>query len=130
MYKFGKTSLERSEGVHPLLIECAERAMSYGIIDLTVPQYGGRRLKSDQKHLVDIGASQTMNSLHRVQDTGYGHAIDLIPLPVDWHNIEAFAVATSLMFRAAMEMGIIIEAGGHWASFKDWPHYQIPRGYL
>jgi len=129
-YKFGETSVERMEGVHPLMIECSERALSYGVLDLTVVPYGGLRTLKDQQKLVAKGASQTLKSLHRVQrSTGYGHAIDLAPYPVNWDNITRFNMMGSLMFRAAMEMGISIEWGGHWRSFKDYPHFQLPRSF-
>lgn len=129
-YKFGETSLKRMQGVHPLLRQCAERALSYGILDLTVVPYGGLRTLDDQRQLVAKGASQTLNSLHRVQpETGFGHAIDLAPYPLDWNNIERFMLAGTLMFRAAMELGVPLEWGGHWKNFKDYPHFQLPRGF-
>lgn len=128
-YKFGETSLRRQEGVHPLLRECAERALSYNILDLTVPGLGGLRTLEDQRLLVAKGVSQTLNSLHRKQSTGYGHAIDLIPYPVDWNDIQRFALMGSLMFRAANEMDLPIQWGGHWRTFKDYPHFQLPRGF-
>jgi len=121
------------KGVHPLLRECAERVLSYGIVDLTVPPYGGLRTLEDQRQLVAKGASQTLNSLHRPQDTGFGHAIDLVPYPVNWQDITRFAIMGSLMFRAANEMGgidvIPLEWGGTWRRFKDYPHFQLPRGF-
>ncbi len=129
MYKFGNRSLQRMDGVHPLLRECAERVLSYGIIDLTVPEFGGLRTIDDQRNLVASGASQTLNSLHRAQETGYGHAIDLAPYPVDWDDYFRFALMGSLMFRAAMEIGVPLQWGGHWRSFKDYPHFQLPRGF-
>lgn len=128
-YHFGKKSCERMEGVHPLIIQCAERALSYGILDLTVLPYGGLRTLKDQQELVKRGASQTLNSLHRTQETGYGHAIDLAPYPIDWNNTEQFALMGTLMFRAANELGVPLEWGGHWKSFKDFPHFQLPRGF-
>lgn len=129
MYKFGRTSLARMEGVHPLIRDCAERALSYGILDLTVPKFGGLRTLDDQRQLVASGASRTLNSLHRKQESGYGHAIDLVPYPVDWNNIERFMLMGTLMFRAANELGVPLEWGGHWKNFKDYPHFQFPRGY-
>jgi len=128
-YKFGKTSLERMNGVHPLLIECAEKALSYGVLDLTIPQLGGMRTLENQRLLVASGASQTLSSMHRAQDSGYGHAIDLIPYPVNWSNTLHFAIAGTLMFRAASEIGIPLEWGGHWRTFKDYPHFQLPRDF-
>lgn len=128
-YNFGKTSLDRMEGVHPLLRECAERVLSYEIMDLTVPPYGGLRTIEDQRELVARGASQTLNSLHRVQSTGYGHAIDLVPYPVNWDDTFRFALMGSLMFRAANEIVMPLDWGGHWKRFKDYPHFQLPRGF-
>lgn len=129
MYKFGKTSKERLEGVHPRLIAVAERALSYGILDMTVVPYGGLRTVADQKKLYDRGASKTMNSRHLPQSDGYGHAIDLAPYPVDWNDIDRFLLQGSLMFRAAAEEGVIITWGGHWKRFKDYPHFQL-EGFL
>lgn len=129
MYKFGKQSLDRMEGVHPLLRECAERALSYGILDLTVVPYGGLRTIEDQRELVAKGASKTLNSLHRVQSSGFGHAIDLAPYPVNWNDLFRFALMGSLMFRAAGEIGMPLEWGGHWRTFKDYPHFQLERGF-
>ncbi len=117
------------KGVHPLLIKCAEKALSYGVLDATVVPYGGLRTLEDQKKLVARGASKTLNSLHREQSTGYGHAIDLAPYPVDWSDTSRFFMFATLMFRAAAELGIPLEWGGHWKTFKDFPHYQLPRGF-
>lgn len=127
-YSFGQTSKKRMHGVHPDLIRVAERALSYGIMDLTVVPFGGLRTLEDQKKLVARGASKTLNSLHRPQSSGFGHAIDLAPYPVDWNNIEAFKLYGTLMFRAAMEEGVVIEWGGHW-NWKDYPHFQLPRSF-
>ena len=128
LYKFGETSLKRQEGVHPLLRECAERALSYGILDLTIPPLGGIRTLKDQEGLVEKGFSKTLNSLHRKQKSGFGHALDIIPYPVDWNNLENFMLMGSVMFRAANQLNIPLEWGGHWSRFKDYPHFQLPRG--
>lgn len=128
-FKFGNTSRKRMEGVHPDLVRVAERALSYGILDLTVVPYGGLRTLEDQKKLVARGASKTLNSLHRVQSTGYGHAIDLAPYPIDWNDIERFKMMMALMFRAAMEEDVYIRAGGMWPSFKDYPHFDLGRNF-
>ncbi|MCG8345103.1 MAG: M15 family metallopeptidase [Chlorobiales bacterium] len=129
MYKLGRRSLERADGVYPLMIECVERMLSYGVLDVTVTQYGGVRTLDIQKSFVASGASKTLNSLHRIQaETGYGHAIDIVPLPVNWKNLQAFCMMGSLMFRAAGEMQLPLEWGGHWR-WKDYPHFQLPRGF-
>ncbi len=130
-FRFGTQSLKRQEGVHPILRERAERALSYGVLDLTVPPLGGLRTLEDQRGLVAKGASQTLNSLHRKQPTGYGHALDLVPYPVSWQDIARFNMMGALLFRAAMEddHDVPLVWGGLWKNFKDYPHFQLPRGF-
>lgn len=128
-YRFGKTSKERMIGVRPELVAVPERALSYGIIDMTIVPYGGLRTEADQKKLFDEGASKTMNSMHRPQSDGYGHALDVVPYPIDWNDIERFKLMGTLLFRAAMELNYEIEWGGHW-NWKDYPHIQTPRGLI
>ncbi len=129
-FRFGTQSLKRQEGVHPILRERAERALSYGVLDLMVPLFGGLRTLEDQRGLVAKGASRTLNSLHRKQPTGYGHALDLVPYPVNWEDLFRFALAGTLLFRAAMEdeYDVPLEWGGYW-NFQDYPHFQLPRGF-
>ncbi|WP_227513871.1 M15 family metallopeptidase [Tritonibacter mobilis] len=72
-----------------------------------------------------------MNSRHLT-----GHAVDLIPYPFhgdfdgdgvpnieDWDQYYPIATA---MKTAALQLGIEIEWGGDWRSFKDGPHWQLP----
>lgn len=128
-FSWSSRSEKRRSGVHPILINVTDIALSYGILDLTIPPYGGLRTLSDQKKLVARGASKTLDSLHRAQRaTGFGHAIDVVPYPIDWDDLERFKLMGTLMFRAAMEEGVIIEWGGHWG-WKDYPHFQLPRGF-
>lgn len=126
-YQFSTTSQKRLEGVHPVLIQTAERVLSYGVIDLTIPPFGGLRTLNDQRGLVKKGVSKTLNSMHLPQNDGYGHAIDVIPYPVNWNDIERFKLVGHLMMHAAREIGFVLEWGGNWKTFKDYPHFQLPR---
>lgn len=94
-------------------------------MDITVLPDGGVRTPERQAELVKKGASKTLISKHLPQKDGYGHAIDLAPYPVEWANIKRFKDLGALMKRAAKELGIEIEWGGDWKSFKDYPHYQL-----
>jgi len=124
-YLWSQQSKNRMEGVHPDLIKVADRALSYGILDLTVLPDGGVRKPARQMELVKKGVSQTLKSKHLIQRDGYGHALDLAPFPVDWKDKEGFLVLATLMFKAAMELGVKIEWGGHWKNFQDSPHWQL-----
>lgn len=52
-------------------------------------------------------------------------AVDVVPYPLDWNDIDSFKLLGSVVKRKAMELGIDIEWGGDWNSFKDYPHFQI-----
>lgn len=126
-FKWSRTSLERRRGVHPDLIRVSDKALSYGIMDITVLQDGGVRTVKRQRELVSKGFSRTLKSKHLIQKDGYGHAIDLSPFPIDWKNEERFYKLAELMKRAAWELKIKIEWGGEiWMpKFFDGPHYQL-----
>ena len=69
--------------------------------------------------LVKEGKSQTMNSRHLT-----GHAVDLVPFPVSWDWTYFYPIADA-MKDAAQELGVDLEWGGDWKSFKDGPHFQL-----
>lgn len=52
-------------------------------------------------------------------------AVDVVPYPLDWNDIDSFKLLASVVKRKAMELGIDVEWGGDWTSFKDYPHWQI-----
>lgn len=122
---FSQQSIDRLQGVHPKLMAVAEQALSYGILDMTILPDGGVRTLDREKEMVAGGHSETLDSMHIVQPDGFGHAIDIAPFPVDFQNVTEFIVMATLMFRAAMELSIEIEWGGHWKSFKDYSHFQL-----
>lgn len=123
--KWSPKSLERMKGVHPDLINVANKALSYQEMDITVLPDGGVRTPERQVELVAKGVSKTLNSKHLIQKDGFGHALDLAPYPIDWQDINKFKELIKLMKRAATELGVQIIAGGDWKSFRDYPHYEL-----
>lgn len=120
-YKLGTLSLNRLQGVHPDLVRVVRRAIEITDIDFTVLE--GLRTLDRQKQLVAKGASKTMNSRHLT-----GHAVDLAPVIdglVSW-DWPLYYRLEKAMKQAAKELGIPIEWGGDWKSFKDGPHWQLP----
>lgn len=124
-FSLSQSSRNRLLDVHPDLIRVLEKALSYNVIDLTVLPQGGARNAAEQKALVEKGVSQTMKSKHLIQKDGFGHAIDIAPYPVNFDDAPRFHLMATLMFRAAMELGVQIEWGGFWTSLKDLPHFQL-----
>lgn len=123
MYKLSKRSLSRLEGLHPDLISVVKRAIEITEQDFTVLE--GLRTKERQRELVRKGASKTMNSRHLT-----GHAVDIAPWvqgSVSW-DWEYYYPVADAMKEAAKELGVDLEWGGDWKSFKDGPHWELSWG--
>ena len=121
-YKLSKRSRARLAGVHPDLVKVVERAIEITEVDFAVLE--GRRSIERQRALVEAGASQTLDSRHLT-----GHAVDLGAwvdgaTRWDWPLYHRIAHA---MRQAAAEFGTPITWGGDWSSFRDGPHFELPR---
>lgn len=137
--KWDETSLKRMEGLHPDLRKGLNVAIQLTPFPFRIIE--GPRTVARQKELVRIGASKTMNSRHipKIPQGGkiaYSHAFDAVPM-VDLDRDGE--IETSEMFdwplyhkmapfikQAFAEVGVPIEWGGNWKSFKDGPHWQLP----
>jgi len=119
-FVFGKRSKENLIGVNPNLVSVVTLALELSPVDFTVTN--GLRTKERQLELVRLGKSRTLRSRHLT-----GHAIDVAAfvhgkISWDWAYYDQIAVA---MKNAAKVLGITIEWGGDWESFKDGPHFQL-----
>lgn len=126
MFSLGARSKARLKGVHPDLVKVVERAIKLSTVDFTVLE--GVRTPERQKTLVDSGASRTTNSRHIPGADGYAKAVDLgawIDDEVRW-DWPLYAQINDAMQKASKELGIPIEWGGGWRTFKDGPHFQLP----
>ncbi len=52
-------------------------------------------------------------------------AVDLAPLPIDWNDLKRFHELAGHILEVAHLLGINVEWGGHWQTWKDYPHYQV-----
>ena len=69
-----------------------------------------------------------------IHNTMPSRAIDLAPwVPgrgIAWDDEVLFGEMAGVIMYCAWKRSIPIEWGGHWSSFKDRPHFQVPeRGY-
>ena len=119
-YNLGKRSLQSLSGVHPDMVAVVKRAIEITEQDFTVIE--GIRNINRQRELYKAGKSTTMNSRHIT-----GHAVDMVPWPVDWNDLERFEVMSEAMKTAAEELDIPIVWGGDWKSFYDAPHFELDR---
>lgn len=121
--RFSERSYSKLEGVNPKLIAVATLALKLSPVDFTVTE--GLRTVSRQRQLVAEGKSRTMNSKHIV-----GRAIDVAAIDngtVSW-NFPLYEQIATAFKQAAAQLGVAIEWGGDWASFKDGPHFQLKDG--
>jgi peptidoglycan L-alanyl-D-glutamate endopeptidase CwlK len=114
------------QGVHPDLVAIVRRAVE--LYDETFIVTEGLRTIERQRQLVAKGASKTMNSRHIKAANGFGHAVDLAvtldgELRWDWPLYKRLA---DIVKQAAADVGVPIEWGGDWRTFKDGPHFQLP----
>jgi peptidoglycan LD-endopeptidase CwlK len=119
-------SLERLAGAHPDLRKVIERAAAISDIDFTVLEV--LRTPARQRQLVASGASKTMNSRHLPGSDGKSRAVDIAPMiggKVSW-DWPLYHRLAPIIKQAANDVGVPIEWGGDWKSFRDGPHWQLP----
>ena len=114
MFKLSNRSLEKLEGVNPVLVDTVKRAIQLSKVDFGVI-YGVRSL-AEQEKLYKAGRSQTMKSRHLIQDDGTSHAVDLMAYDgsnPSW-DIVMYDDIADAMKAAAKKTGAKICWGAAW----------------
>lgn len=126
-YQFSNLSKKRLEGLHPTLAKIVNRAITLTKQDFSVLE----GVRSVEKCYENYGKGRTvaqctakgvparyakpssakvtwlnnpLNSKHRKQADGYGHAVDLVPYPVDWNTLSKFDTIQKAMFEAEKQL--------------------------
>ena len=132
MAKFSRKSLEILGGVHDDLQVLFKEVVKN--FDCTV--ISGIRTEDEQKALYAKGRTKPGNivthkdGVDRKSRHQEGMAVDVVPYPISWGDIERFrqfgwfvmGVAATLKEDGKIDNNI--EWGGLW-KFKDYPHFQI-----
>lgn len=87
----------------------------------------GLRTEARQRQLVAEGASKTMKSQHIV-----GRAFDfglLVAGKARW-DWPLFMQAGQIIKQCAADLGIKIDWGGDWKTFRDGPHVQLSKDWI
>ena len=127
-WKLSAKSEERLRGVHPDLIKVCREALKISPIDFGIPQYGGLRSEADQVGLFAKGVSKC-DGICNLSYHQSGKALDFyayVDGAASWDKLHLALVAASFL-QAASKLGIKLEWGGIWKSFKDYPHVQLPK---
>jgi len=112
--------MQSLSGVNPDMVAVVEKAIEITEEDFSVIE--GIRSLDRQKQLLKDGKSTTLNSRHIT-----GHAVDMVPYPVDWEDLKRFEKMAKAMKKAAKELDISIVWGGDWKNFYDAPHFELDR---
>jgi peptidoglycan L-alanyl-D-glutamate endopeptidase CwlK len=113
-YVLGSKSLRELRGVHPRLVDVVGRAIQITPQDFGV--HDGLRTPQEQREYLARGVSDTMNSKHLPQASGFGHAVDLVPYvngKLRWEWPLIYPIAHS-MRQAAIELDVRLVWGGVW----------------
>lgn len=152
-YVLGQRSLGRLAGIHPDLASVVKRAIELTTQDFSVLE--GVRSDDRQRELYGQGRTAaelravgvdpklakpsmqkvtwTLKSNHFKQKDGYGHAVDLVPYPLDWNALAKFDAIATAMFAAADDIGVTIRWGADWDQDGNWrergetdsPHFEL-----
>jgi len=92
----------------------------------------GFRSQVEQDEAVRTGHSKLKfpNSKHNVYPSC---AVDVIPYPVDWNDLDSFLLFIGFVKGVASQMGIEVISGIDWdndwdikeTTFMDYPHFQL-----
>lgn len=120
MPSFSKASKAKLYTCHADLIRLFEAVIKK--TDCTI--VCGYRGKDEQDKAFAEGKSKLKfpSSRHNRKPS---EAVDAVPYPIDWNDLERFKALAKIVKETAKELGIAIEWGGDWKSFKDMPHYQL-----
>ena len=125
-FQLGTNSMKNMEGIDDRLIDIAELAIALSPIDFGVPSSGGFRSTQGQAELYTSGKSKcdgtTNKSYHQT-----GKALDVFAYvdgKASWDTLHLTTIATA-MLQSASQLGIELQWGGLWRSWKDMPHFQI-----
>ena len=119
---FSRRSESNLAGVHPDLVRVMRRGLELSGVDFMITE--GLRTRQRHEALLREGKSKTMRSRHLT-----GHAVDVaawIDGKISW-NWPHYEVIARAIKQAGAELGVPVEWGGDWKSFKDGPHFQLPR---
>ena len=114
-FRLSQRSMDRLEGVHPAMTAVVERAIQLTDIDFGVTQ--GVRTLDEQKANVAAGRSQTMQSKHLLQQTGFSHAVDVVAYvgsDVSW-ELNLYDNIFDAFKQAAEETETSVKWGAAWS---------------
>lgn len=128
MAKFGQKSKQRLGECHPDLQRLFNQVIKH--YDCTV-LCGFRDEATQNKAVAEKRSTKTFP--HSKHNQFPSIAIDVVPYPIDWDDMQRFRHFAGFVEGMAMAMGIKIRSGGDWDSDRqfddqrliDMPHFEL-----
>jgi peptidoglycan L-alanyl-D-glutamate endopeptidase CwlK len=153
-FTLGNNSRAKLNGVHPKLVAVIERAIEITEQDFSVLEgcrsqqrqwelYGQGRTIGEMRAAgapMSVLAQPAMpkvtwvtKSNHMPKPDGFGHAVDLVPYPLDWNDLSKYDAIKRAMFAAAAELKTKLRWGADWdcdgkpreKGETDNPHFEL-----
>jgi len=128
MAKFGKKSTEQLSNAHPKLQQVfTEVIKNY---DCSVLQSVRGEAEQNEAYRRGVSKLKYPDSKHNSEPS---LAVDVVPYPIDWNNIDRFIHFTGYVKGVADSMNIKIRCGCDWdgdndmtdQTFMDYPHFEL-----
>lgn len=120
MFFFSKKSKEKLLTVNKKLQDIFNEVIKY--YDCSV--VCGIRTIEEQQKAFKSGNSKC-DGIKKKSKHQNGLAVDVVPYPINWDNINSFYELAGCIKTIARQKGINIKWGGDWQSFKDYPHWEL-----
>ena len=133
MPSFSDRSKNRLCGVHPDLQTLFHEVVEH--FDCTV--ISGIRTEEEQKALYAKGRTKPGNivtykdGVKKKSKHQTGNAVDIVPYPIQWGNIERFrqfgwfVLGVAATLKRYGQIDSDVKWGGNWKRFKDYPHFEL-----
>ena len=128
MAKFGRRSKENLATCDKKLQDVLNEVIKH--VDCSVIE--GDRSAERQNKIFDEGKTKVKypNGRHNANPS---RAVDVVPYPVDWNDMERFDLFAGFVLGIAQSMGIKLRWGGDWNmnfevddnKFDDFPHFEL-----
>lgn len=126
VYSFSTRSLNNLSSVHPDLVRLLKSSLNVAPYDFGIIE--GLRTLEKERQEVATGKSETLNSRHLADATGYCYAVDFICYDENnqgtWKP-EYYQKVSEVFKRVSKQLNIPIVWGGDWKTLKDLDHLEL-----
>ena len=80
------------------------------------------RYEQEKAYMAGKSKAKFGQSKHNLQPS---HAVDVVPLPLNWNDIPAFERLGEAVMKKADELSIKIKWGKNFKGLTDYPHFEL-----